>query len=134
MKEIQIQASSEEQNKELCQLLRKYNQQYLGTYKNYNYHIEENGKIIAGITGKNKMDTLEVEYLCVDEAYRGQGLGSKLLRHVENLAMQDGIKHVLLFTYSFQAPGFYKAMGYKQQFDISPCFGEYSQIFYWKDL
>ena len=99
-------------------MLRKYNRQFISDFKDYNYHISENGKIVAGVVAGSTMDTLEVEYLFVDKAHRGMGLGSKLLRYVENLAFQDGIKHVLLFTYSFQAPEFYKSLGYTQLCEI----------------
>ncbi len=70
----------------------------------------------------------------VEEPYRKKGYGHKLLRHVEEQAKADGLKHVFLNTYSFQAPGFYEKEGYRQLFKLENAFGEYSQYFFWKDL
>ena len=43
-------------------------------------------------------------------------------------------KRVLLNTYSFQAPGFYRRMGYELLAQQNPCFGEYSQYYFTKNL
>ena len=50
------------------------------------------------------------------------------------LAKRKGMERVLLNTYSFQAPGFYRAMGYDELLCIDPCFGKYSQHFFSKML
>ena len=90
--------------------------------------------IVAGIVAASTMDTLEVEFLFVEESCRGQGLGRLLLEQAENLARQDGCKRVLLNTYSFQAPGFYRRMGYELLAQQNPCFGAYSQYYFTKNL
>lgn len=68
------------------------------------------------------------------KAAAGRGLGRLLLEQAENLARQDGCKRVLLNTYSFQAPGFYRRMGYELLAQQNPCFGEYSQYYFTKNL
>lgn len=103
-------------------------------FKDYSFHIKQDGQIVAGIVAASTMDTLEVEFLFVEEGCRGQGLGRLLLEQAENLARQDGCKRVLLNTYSFQAPGFYRRMGYELLAQQNPCFGEYSQYYFTKNL
>lgn len=126
--------SCEQDNSFIHDQLRKYNRQFMHTFKDYNFHIRRDGKIIAGIVAASTMDTLEVEFLFVDEGYRREGLGSKLLDHAEMLARQNGLKRILLNTYSFQAPEFYKKHGYTVQTVIKPCFGNYDQYYFIKAL
>ncbi len=114
--------------------LREYNHKFYGKVEDYNFHIEIDGEIAAGIVAASTFDTLEVEFLFVEEKYRGQGLGSKLLEHAEALAKANGLKRVLLNTYSFQAPLFYRKLGYTELFRVEPCFGEHSQYFFMKAL
>lgn len=131
---MQLLKSTSEQNDDLHQRLRAYNRHYMRDFRDFSYHIEEDGRMIAGIVAASTFQTVEVEFLFVDEAFRGQGLGSALLRKVEEEARAVGMEHVLLNTYSFQAPDFYRKMGYAQLFAIDPCLGEYAQHFFWKDL
>ena len=70
----------------------------------------------------------------LEQLLRGRGIGSQLMEKVESSARADGIKRVLLNTYSFQAPDFYRKLGYTEIARISPCFGEYSQFFFEKIL
>lgn len=129
-----ILSSSEQVNDLIHQKLRRYNREFMRDFRDYNFHIERDGEIIAGIVAASTMDTLEVEFLFVDERYRREGLGSRLLGHVETLARKNGLRRILLNTYSFQAPDFYLKHGYTIQTVIEPCFGEYNQYYFIKNL
>ena len=131
--EDRVVQSSKEDNEYIHLKLREYNRKFCNL-EDYNFHIEEDGKIIAGIVAVSASDTLEVELLFVDENHRRKELGSKLLRYVENAARTNGLKRILLDTYSFQAPGFYLRLGYSELFKIDPCFGRYSQSYFVKNL
>lgn len=126
--------SSEADQERVHEKLRGYNSRYWKNRKDFSFHIEKDGDIIAGIVAGSTFSTLEVDYLFVSEAYRDRGLGSLLLRTAEDRARAAGITHVLLNTYSFQAPGFYPKMGYRLLFRLDHCLGPYSQYFYGKDL
>ena len=54
--------------------------------------------------------------LIVDEACRGTGLGSRLVRTVEGTYRGKGYEFVTLTTFEFQAPEFYKKLGYEVEF------------------
>ncbi len=130
----EILPSDARDNEDIHQRLRRHNRLFMRDIVDYSFHIEENGAIVAGIVAAGTMDTLEIEFLFVDEAHRGRGLGGKLLRYVEDRARAAGLKRALLNTYSFQAPDFYLKKGYARLFRIDPCFGEYSQDYYMKTL
>lgn len=99
--ESEIIASSERDTEYVHAKLREYNRCYMHDFEDFNFHIEENGKVIAGIVAESMSDTVEVEILFVDRGYRGKGLGSRLLSHVEKIAREKGMKRILLNTYSF---------------------------------
>ena len=90
--------------------------------------------LVAGIVAEAVFDTVEVEFLCVKENCRGKGYGRALLRYVEEQAKKDGRKRILLNTYSFQAPEFYRSLGYEELLRIDPCFKEYKQYYFHKKL
>lgn len=114
--------------------LRGYNRNFMDNLKDYSFHIEEDEKIIAGIVAGSTYNTLEIDYLYVDEKYRNQGLGSKLLKHVEECGKNDGLKFVLVNTYSFQAPEFYIKNNYELLYKLEKCFLDYDQYFFRKEL
>ncbi len=115
-------------------MLQEYNAQYMEDSGDYSFYIEEDGHIAAGIVASAVFDTVEIDYLCVAEAYRGRGYGEQLLNKVGKIAAAKQIKRIILNTYSFQAPTFYKKMGYKQLFKITPAFKDYDQYYFIKEL
>ena len=79
-----------------------------------NYHIEQDGRLVAGIVAWMRVPDLHIDLLGVDEAARGQGLGGRLLAHVEEQARQAGCTTASIDTFSFQAPDYYPAHGYEE--------------------
>ncbi len=126
--------SSEEQKERIHKRLQDYNARFMKEFSDFSCHIEENGVIVAGIVAESVGDTVEVEFLFVDETYRGRGLGKALLEHVETAAREQGIRRVLLNTYSFQTPGFYRTLGYQEVLKLEPVFNWFSQSYFIKEL
>lgn len=131
---MQIQTSDEETNECVHHMLQEYNARYMQDAGDFCYSIKEDGTLAAGIVASGVFDTVEVDYLCVAEEYRGRGYGEALLKRVEQEAAKRGMRRILLNTYSFQAPGFYGKMGYRELFKIDPAFHDCSQHFFMKEL
>jgi GNAT superfamily N-acetyltransferase len=71
------------------------------------------GGLIGGLWGRSVYDWLFVELLFVPEHLRGQGIGTILLRKAEEAAVARNCIGVCLDSFDFQAPGFYRKLGYE---------------------
>lgn len=133
--EVTDQAAESDDNY-VIQRTREYNSRFVeNAYRPLSvFFRNEDGNIIAGLTGKTFWDWLHIEYLWVDEARRGQGLGSRLLRAAENEAIARACIGSTLDTFSFQALEFYKKQGYSQLGSLSGYAGDYSRHYLEKKL
>jgi ribosomal protein S18 acetylase RimI-like enzyme len=73
---------------------------------------DEAEAIVAGIAGWTWDNVLHVECLWVREDRRGRGYGTRLLEMAERAGRERGCREVMLETHSFQAPDFYRRLGY----------------------
>jgi ribosomal protein S18 acetylase RimI-like enzyme len=71
------------------------------------------GEILGGLLGHVWGGWLFVETLWIDESLRGRGHGRKLMRAAERYAIERGAHGSHLSTHSFQAPDFYRRLGYQ---------------------
>jgi GNAT superfamily N-acetyltransferase len=71
------------------------------------------GATLGGLWGRISYDWLIVELFVVPEQFRGKNLGTSILTQAEDYARQRGCIGVWLDTYTFQAPDFYKKLGYE---------------------
>mgnify|MGYP005780879749 FL=1 len=131
---MEIRENTEQNNETVHSMIRQHNAKFMTEFQDYSYHIEEEGELVAGIVAEAVFDTVEVEFLCVKENCRGKGYGRALLQYVEEQAENDGRKRILLNTYSFQAPEFYRFLGYEELLCVDPCFKEYKQYYFCKEL
>ena len=74
----------------------------------------DNDEILGGLYGRVFYQWFFVELLSVPEEARGQGMGSKLMQMAEDLAREKACIGIWLDTFDFQAPEFYKKLGYSE--------------------
>jgi len=72
------------------------------------------GRVLGGVIVESYWRETYVELLWVSGKRRGAGLGTRLLRKAEELARRHGDRLIHLNTFSFQAPRFYEALGYRR--------------------
>lgn len=97
-------------------------------------HNEE-GKMIAGANGTLIYGFVYVDQLWVDAAYRGQGLGRKVMEKVHELGRDMGCSLSTVITLSFQgAKEFYERLGYECDFTRSGYIADSDCLFFKKVL
>jgi GNAT superfamily N-acetyltransferase len=70
-------------------------------------------RVVAGLGGESYSGWLFVRYLWVSDALRGRGIGRELMGAAEGRAVERGCHSAWVDTFSFQAPGFYRKLGYE---------------------
>ncbi|HHA2975481.1 TPA: GNAT family N-acetyltransferase [Stenotrophomonas maltophilia] len=78
------------------------------------------GKVLGGLTGRTSLGLWFVDLFHLPPAYRGAGLGSRVLKAAEDEARRRGCRSGVLYTISFQAPDFYVKHGWTV-FGEVPC-------------
>jgi GNAT superfamily N-acetyltransferase len=73
---------------------------------------DEQGRVLGGAVGRTWGECAELLQLWVDPAQRRAGLGARLVRAFEQRAAERGCRVCYLDTFSFQAPSFYRGLGY----------------------
>lgn len=106
-------------NEEICfvnKALENFNNEKVGPDNHELLNIveyDDKKNIIAGILGGTYWGWMHIDILWIDEKYRKNGIGTKLLKAAEEEAIKRGCHSVHVDTMSWQAPDFYKKNGYK---------------------
>ena len=132
---MQIKKSNVNEIKYIHKKLQEYNSKYITDCEDISYYIEdEKENLIAGIVASRDLECITIDYLFVDENYRKNKYGSILLEYLEKEAKEKNVRRIVLSTFSFQAPEFYKNHGYEIFGIIKPCLKNYSEYYFKKEL
>ena len=74
----------------------------------------DSNQVIGGLYGKVSYRWLLIDLVSVPESMRGQGIGVRLMHMAEEVAKKKHCTGIWLETFSFQAPGFYRKLGYSE--------------------
>lgn len=77
---------------------------------------DSEGNLSGVITGRAYYNEVHIGDLIVGSNARRSGLGSRLVKAVEDTYRGKGFDIVTLTTFGFQAPEFYKKLGYELEF------------------
>jgi len=95
---------------------------------------DNNGLIRGGLLGDIWGGWLHVTNLWLEESLRGSGMGRSLMEMAEKEARNEGCRYVHLDSHSFQAPEFYKKLGYEEFGRLKDAPLGHEQVFLWKRL
>jgi GNAT superfamily N-acetyltransferase len=77
------------------------------------------GEVIGGAVGRRWGACCELQQLWVEPAHRRRGIGAQLVHAFEERARAHGCSRFYLETFNFQAPGLYRALGYRVAFALN---------------
>jgi ribosomal protein S18 acetylase RimI-like enzyme len=76
------------------------------------------GLVIGGAVGRTWGTCCELQQLWVRPSHRRCGIGARLVREFERHAEARGAHTFYLETFSFQAPGLYRSLGYRVKLEL----------------
>lgn len=85
-------------------------------YNSFVFVAKDDEKIVGVITGHSYYNEVHISDFVVLKNYRGKGVGTNLIKSVENFHKNKGFENINLTTYEFQAPEFYKQNSYELEF------------------
>ena len=80
----------------------------------------ETGAVMGGISGRTSLGLLFVDLVFVPDRLRGLDIGTRMMGMAEEEARRRGCRAGVLYTISFQAPEFYRKLGWRVFGEI-PC-------------
>ncbi|MDQ1020340.1 GNAT family N-acetyltransferase [Streptomyces afghaniensis] len=95
---------------------------------------DEAGDLIGGLTAWTWGSLPCVDMLWVRADQRHAGWGGRLMRAAEEEAVRRGCTDMTVSTYSFQAPGFYPRLGFRERARIEGVPGGHEDVCFHKRL
>ena len=89
------------------------------------------GRVVGGAIGRTWGRHGELQQLWVDKEHRHQGIATRLLERFHAEGAARGCDTFYLETWSFQAEGFYRTLGYETAYtlkDVGPGFDKHLMI------
>lgn len=114
---LTVGSSNPELNEKLSQELSAFNDAASGDDTQRSLSIEarsEGNDLVGGLMGWTWGTCAGVEMLWVDQAHRRTGWGARLMRAAEAEARARGCTQLLVSSFTFQAPDFYRRLGYEE--------------------
>jgi GNAT superfamily N-acetyltransferase len=92
------------------------------------------GSVMGGAEGWSWGGTCYVRHLFVPGPLRRAGLGTRLMMTIEEEARARGCRQIILDTYDFQAPEFYRRLGFEPAASVANYVGTYRYLTFIKRL
>lgn len=98
--------------------------------------LDPTGTVLGGLVGRTHTipQWLEISIIWIDESLRRSGLGRRLMEEAEREARQRGCHYARVTTSDFQAPGFYRKLGYILYGTLENCPPGETVFYFWKKL
>src|SRR5271169_5672431 len=76
--------------------------------------MREVNKVVGGLIGETYWGWLYIDSLWISEKLRRKNFGKTLIEKAESEARKRGVRNAFVNSFSFQAPGFYRKLGYRE--------------------
>ena len=82
--------------------------------REFTVRVDDGDELVAGASGWTWGTCAGLGMIWVDDRLRGEGWGGRLLAAAEDVARQRGCRQLLVSSFTFQAPDFYRRHGYTE--------------------
>jgi ribosomal protein S18 acetylase RimI-like enzyme len=101
--------------REIYKQMGAFNKRACGSdYRPLAITLREGDEIVGGLIGETYWGWLYIDSLWIAEKFRRKNWGTTLMEKAESEARRRGIRNAFVNSFSFQAPGFYKKLGYTE--------------------
>jgi GNAT superfamily N-acetyltransferase len=116
MPSISVERTVGKTKKAVLDGLIRYNSEKMGKqkYKRLAISLRDGNTIMGGVVGEVWAAVLFIQFFWIEQRLRGKGFGIRLIKAIEDEARRFGAARSYVDTMSFQAPGFYRACGYRE--------------------
>lgn len=83
-------------------------------HKPFGLMAYEGDRLAGSVIGKIFFNWMHIDLIWVEREYRRQGLGTHLMKMAAQKALETGIDGIEVWTQSWQAPDFYRKLGYEE--------------------
>jgi ribosomal protein S18 acetylase RimI-like enzyme len=114
---IQCRPATPAEHEQTVQQLREHTEAAVGMKVNhvpFGLLAYEGDRLVGSIVGKVFFHWLHVDLIWVAHDRRSLGVGSRLMQLAEEKAREMQLAGIEVWTQSWQAPGFYRKLGYQE--------------------
>ena len=134
--EFNVESMTDEIQDKINDEFYKYQMETTGLleYKTIAFTARRDGKLIGIATVIIKWGQLHIKTVIIDSEYRKQGIGSKLIEKLLVYGKRNSCTIAYVETSSFQAPEFYKKLGFVVEFVRSGYKNEYKYYYMYIEM
>jgi len=100
----------------------------------FSVFAKDGAQIIGGALIWEHSDALYIDVLWCNEQYRKQGIGTKIITMIDDVAKNKRLPKIFVDTYEFQAQAFHEKHGFYCIGTIPKYLKDYDRIFMRKDI
>jgi len=100
----------------------------------FSIFAKDDTQIIGGALIWEHSDALYIDVIWCNEKYQKQGIGTKIIAMIDDVARNKGLPKIFVDTYEFQAQDFYKKNGFYCIGIIPKYLKDNDRIFMRKDI
>jgi GNAT superfamily N-acetyltransferase len=89
--------------------------------------VRDEGRVVAGGSGRTEYSRLFVSYLWVAQEFRGQGIARRVLKEIESEAAIRGCRDALIETLDDSVANLYSRLGYHSVAVVSGYVGRFNR-------
>jgi ribosomal protein S18 acetylase RimI-like enzyme len=114
---FQCRPAKDQEREQVAKALKEHTERAIGmriSNEPFSLLAHDGEKLVGSVIGKIFFNWLHIDLFWVETEYRKKGIGTHLMNNTLEYATKAGLSGIEVWTQSWQAPGFYKKLGYEE--------------------